>query len=168
MAQNTLSKQLAGGIVIKYADTSYLTNDALMKLRGAIDAARRAVDDSVSVLWDVLQAPKLDLSTIGELTYKTLRMHFRLDQPRRNETTRQTEWHTWRADIQKVARNLRAVHEGLMRRPLTIADAFASTVGREIDSQLRRFASEQPDAGAAIRDDRVGAVLEKARAEGTA
>ena len=140
--QNALRRELNGGIVIKYSDDSQLTESAVMKLRGAIDAARRAVDETVSVLWGMLQAPTLNLASIGELAYKTLRMHFRLEHPTRNTTTQATEWNTWRADIRQLARNYRTLHNGIMKRPLTIADAYASTVGREVRQQLAAFDRE--------------------------
>lgn len=146
MAQNT-AQETFGPLTIKYSPRySAFTPDARLKLVCSFNLAKRAVKDALAVLDAIQSQPDLKMGTLvstqdpntsaalGTAPYQILRFHFKLPHDR----------DSWRLDILRITNNLRQIHLGLSK-PVVIADAHASLVGREVRAHFARFPAQEQD-----------------------
>jgi hypothetical protein len=146
MAQNT-ARETFGPLTIKYSPLySQFDADARLKLVCSFDLAKRAVRDALAVLDAIQSQPDLNMGTLvstqhpvtgaalGAVPYQILRFHFKLPHDRGG----------WRLDILRITNNLRQIHLGLSK-PVVIADAHATLVGREVRAHFARFPAEEQD-----------------------
>jgi hypothetical protein len=146
MATNT-EKVTLGNLTIKYSpnpENFQPSPEARMKLKCSLDLAQRALKGAIAVLEEITKQRFIGLSTVGELPYKVLRSHFRLPAPPQEGDARQQTWAQWSLDIHRISDNMKQILLGLTS-PLTIADAFSSTVAREVQRQLVQFKRDEGD-----------------------
>ena len=132
MAQNTLSIT-SGNLTIKYSPMYPIEGAEVTKLENSLDLARRALKKAIDVLHRIEMAKAIDGTTLPELTFMVLRLHFKLKPE--SFTSARSEWVR---PVSQIANKLRQIQSGLMRS-VTIADAHASIIGRGVDKELAEF-----------------------------
>ncbi len=133
MAQNTQT-MTAGNLTIKFSPMYPVSTWEAMKLGRSLRLARRALEGAIAVLRPIEATDKITRGSISEAVFYVLRYHFKLDPQSAVEAPRGA----WQLAVARIANNLRQILLGLMG-PLTIADAYATTLGKEMDREAAAF-----------------------------
>jgi hypothetical protein len=141
MATNTVVKDL-GTYSLKSSPDYPVGAREEEKLTRSLDLACRVLRSVIARLQAIATLERPAPSTIGEVPYKTLRYHLKLDGLglERGEDVRFSGagWTAWRADLERAREVAGRILQGLSTHP-TIADSHASTVKKETMSNAREL-----------------------------